>query len=62
VPQQTKGMLETSSWASFDGSTTIRFPAGIKKVSVCIHGDFPGAVDVAKAVRRAIDDVKRSKQ
>jgi len=28
-------------------------------VSICVHGDFPGAVDVAGAVRRAIEDVKK---
>ncbi|GAA6031343.1 hypothetical protein JCM8097_005610 [Rhodosporidiobolus ruineniae] len=58
VYKRTREMLETSSWLSSDGSTTIRFPEGVRKVSICVHGDFPGAVEVAKAVRRAIEDVK----
>ncbi|GAA5886532.1 hypothetical protein JCM6882_001677 [Rhodosporidiobolus microsporus] len=57
VYSRTRGMLETSSWQSIDGKT-VSFPEGTKKISICVHGDFPGAVDVAKAVRRAIDDVK----
>ncbi|CEQ40886.1 SPOSA6832_02556, partial [Sporobolomyces salmonicolor] len=55
--EQTRGMLETSTWLSLAGQTC-KFPEGTKKISICVHGDFPGAVEVAKAVRRAIDDVK----
>ncbi|GAA5964749.1 hypothetical protein JCM21900_000189 [Sporobolomyces salmonicolor] len=54
---QTRGMLETSTWLSLAGQTC-KFPEGTKKISICVHGDFPGAVGVAQAVRRAIDDVK----
>ncbi|GAA6013382.1 hypothetical protein JCM10207_000876 [Rhodosporidiobolus poonsookiae] len=60
VYQRTRQMLETSSWQSADGTTTCRFPEGTNKISICVHGDFPGAVDVAQAVRRAIDDVKKA--
>ncbi|CEQ42609.1 SPOSA6832_04440, partial [Sporobolomyces salmonicolor] len=55
--EQTRGMLETSTWLSLAGQTC-KFPEGTKKISICVHGDFPGAVEVAKAVRTAIDDVK----
>ncbi|BGP19361.1 hypothetical protein JCM10213_000990 [Rhodosporidiobolus nylandii] len=58
VYKRTRGMLETSSWLSADGSTTVSFPEGTRKVSICVHGDFPGAVEVATAVKRAIADVK----
>lgn len=51
-------MIETSTWVSKSGKTEHRFPDGTTKVSVCVHGDFPGAVDVATAVKRAIEDVR----
>ncbi|GAA5948561.1 hypothetical protein JCM21900_005171 [Sporobolomyces salmonicolor] len=57
VYKRTRGMLETSTWLSLAGQTC-KFPEGIRKISICVHGDFPGAVEVAKAVRTAIDDVK----
>lgn len=50
-------MLETGTWQSVSGDKTLSFPEGIKEVSICVHGDFPGAVETAKAVKRAIGDV-----
>lgn len=58
VYDRTRQMLETSSWLSDDGTTTLRFPEGTTSVSICVHGDFPNSLETAKAVRRAIDDVK----
>lgn len=51
-------MLETSSWPSIEGTSTVSFPAGTTRISVCVHSDFPGSENVARAVREAIDDVK----
>ncbi|GAA5899927.1 uncharacterized protein JCM6883_006036 [Sporobolomyces salmoneus] len=59
VYTRVKGMLETSTWKSLNG-VELKFPESTNKVSICVHGDFPGAEDVAKAVRKAIDDVKSS--
>lgn len=58
VYDRTRRMLETSSWLSADGFETIRFPEGTGSVSICVHGDFPNSLDTARAVRKAIDDVK----
>ena len=58
VYARTRRMLETSSWLSQDGSETLRFPEGTSSVSICVHGDFPNSLDTARAVRKAIDDVK----
>lgn len=50
-------MLLTGTWKSLSGDKTLSFPEGIEQVSICVHGDFPGAVETAKAVKRAIEDV-----
>jgi UPF0271 protein len=50
-------MLLTGTWKSVSGEKTLSFPEGIEQVSICVHGDFPGAVETAKAVKRAIEDV-----
>lgn len=52
-----RGMLETGTWTSLNGAQ-LSFPASTTKVSICVHGDFPGAEEVAKAVRKAIEDTK----
>lgn len=57
VYQRTRKMLETGTWQSVSGAKTLSFPEGIMEVSICVHGDFPGAVETAKAVKRAIQDV-----
>lgn len=56
VYERVKLMLQTGTWSSVSGKT-LSFPAGIEEVSICVHGDFAGAVETAKAVKRAIDDV-----
>ncbi|BGP50981.1 hypothetical protein JCM10450v2_006907 [Rhodotorula kratochvilovae] len=58
VYKRARRMIETGTWRSKSGETELRFPEGTSKVSICVHGDFPGAVDVAGAVKRAIEDVK----
>lgn len=50
-------MLLTGTWKSVSGEKTLSFPEGIEEVSICVHGDFPGAVETAKAVKRAIEAV-----
>ncbi|GAA5880833.1 hypothetical protein JCM16303_005136 [Sporobolomyces ruberrimus] len=57
VYARVRAMLETRTWKSLNGAE-LQFPKSTQQVSVCIHGDFPGAENVAKAVRKAIDDVK----
>ncbi|GAA5852073.1 hypothetical protein JCM8547_000149 [Rhodosporidiobolus lusitaniae] len=61
VYQRTRTMLLSASWLSFDGTTTLSFTPGVTKVSICVHGDLPGAVEVAEDVRRAINDVRAGK-
>ncbi|GAA5847138.1 hypothetical protein JCM3766R1_001722 [Sporobolomyces carnicolor] len=59
VYDRIRTMLETRSWHSLNG-VKLEFPPSTDKVSICVHGDFPGAEEVAKAVRKAIDDVNSS--
>ncbi|KPV72689.1 uncharacterized protein RHOBADRAFT_55771 [Rhodotorula graminis WP1] len=59
VYKRARRLIETGTWTSKSGEKELSFPEGTTKVSICVHGDFPGAVDVAGAVRRAIDDVKK---
>ncbi|GAA5920815.1 hypothetical protein JCM3775_003964 [Rhodotorula graminis] len=59
VYKRARRLIETGNWTSKSGQKELSFPEGTTKVSICVHGDFPGAVDVAGAVRRAIDDVKK---
>ncbi|TNY18372.1 LamB/YcsF family protein [Rhodotorula diobovata] len=58
VYKRARRMIETGTWTSKSGAKELSFPEGTTKVSICVHGDFPGAVDVAGAVRRAINDVQ----
>ncbi|GAA5900389.1 hypothetical protein JCM8208_005348 [Rhodotorula glutinis] len=58
VYKRARRLIETGTWTSKSGQKELSFPEGTTKVSICVHGDFPGAVDVAGAVRRAIEDVK----
>ncbi|KAI5481374.1 lactam utilization protein LamB [Pseudohyphozyma bogoriensis] len=58
VYNKVKTMIETKTWLSASGKT-LQFPAHVSRVSICVHGDLPGASDVAKAVRAAIDDTKK---
>ncbi|GAA5977803.1 hypothetical protein JCM5350_006183 [Sporobolomyces pararoseus] len=57
VYTRVRTMLETGTWKSLNGAD-LKFPESTKKVSICVHGDFPGAEDVAKAVRKAINDTR----
>lgn len=59
VYTRVRKMLETGTWMSFKDGKELRFPEGTDKVSICVHGDFPGAVETAKAVKRAIEDVAK---
>lgn len=44
-------LVVTGEVAATDGST-VQLPAD----SLCVHGDTPGALDLARAVRRALED------
>ncbi|GAA5984792.1 hypothetical protein JCM10908_003506 [Rhodotorula pacifica] len=57
VYERVRQMLLTGTWKSVSGEKTLSFPEGIEEVSICVHGDFPGAVETAKAVKRAIEAV-----
>ena len=46
IAQRVLAMVQTGTVTALDGSTI-----GIEVQSVCVHGDSPGAVDIAAAVR-----------
>lgn len=43
-------LIDTGTMLAIDGS-----PVAVGRDSVCVHGDTPGAVDIARAVRSALD-------
>jgi UPF0271 protein len=45
-------LLTTREYATLSGKT-LRWPAST--VSICVHGDLPGATELAASVRKAID-------
>ncbi|KAL5520945.1 hypothetical protein ACEPAF_2948 [Sanghuangporus sanghuang] len=40
---------------------TIPIGDGIKDVSICVHSDSPGAVDIAQTVKRLVDESNKNK-
>jgi len=51
VAARVVGLAQRGQLTSVDGA-----PVAVLADSVCLHGDTPGAVDIARAVRRALDD------
>ncbi|KDQ58292.1 hypothetical protein JAAARDRAFT_177492 [Jaapia argillacea MUCL 33604] len=39
-----------------NAGTFIALPAGVEEVSICVHSDTPGAVEIAKLVKSLVDE------
>lgn len=51
VAQRMVGLVRTGTVTAVDGSTV-----PVEATSICVHGDSPGAVAMAQAVRAALDE------
>ncbi|TFK46283.1 lactam utilization protein lamb [Heliocybe sulcata] len=54
VRRRVSNLLERREVTTTAG--TIPFPDGVDEVSICVHSDTPGAVEIAKLVKGMVDD------
>ena len=47
-------MVRTGTVTSVEGTQVEVAPAGVRAVALCVHSDTPGAVDIARATRKAL--------
>jgi len=57
VRRRVSNLLERREITTTAG--TLPFPQGVEEVSICVHSDTPGAVEIAKAVKTMVDESNR---